>query len=75
MKTVEQILSGIRPEADYAASEDFFEDALLDSIDIIRLVSELESNFSISIDPADIVPEHFINTEAVSALVETCLNK
>ncbi len=70
MKTIEQILKGIRPEADFNSSANFIEDSLLDSLDIIRLISELDKKFSISIDGTDITPENVMNTEAIEKLVK-----
>lgn len=75
MKSVAEILEGIRPEVDYASSDDFFEDDLLDSVDVIQLVAALDDNFNISINPEDIVPEHFCNTVAIESLVKTYLKE
>ena len=38
------ILKDIRPEFDFTASLNFIEDGMLDSFDIVTLVSELEDN-------------------------------
>lgn len=64
------ILGGLRPEYDFTGSEDFIEDGMLDSFDVVSLVSELEDVFSITIDGEDIVPENFSSVEAIKALVE-----
>ena len=72
MQSVSEILASLRPEADYSASQDFFEDGLLDSVDVIMLVSSLEANFGISIEPEEIVPEFFCNTKAIESLVDKC---
>lgn len=70
MKTIAQILNEIRPDADFSVSADFVKDSLLDSLDIIELVSALESAYSISIDGSDIIPENFINVESIERLAE-----
>lgn len=44
--------------------------ALLDSFDIVNLVSQLEENFGAEIDPTDIVPENFRTISAIAALME-----
>lgn len=59
MYKIKEILKNIRPEEDFEKSEDFVEDGLLDSFDVVTLVSELDKNFNISIDGADIVPDNF----------------
>lgn len=69
MSKVLSILSQVRPEHDFAQSDDFFEDGLLDSFDLVTLVSELDSAYGISIDGMDIVPENFSNVGAIEALL------
>lgn len=63
------ILNGIRPEFDFTESSDFIEDGMLDSFDIVTLVTELEDKFSISIDGEDITPENFATIETIINLV------
>lgn len=69
MSKIISILQQIRPEADYGASQDFIEDGLLDSFDLVTLVSELDRTFAISIAGTDIVPENFRNADAIEALL------
>lgn len=64
------ILKQIRPEADYTASDDFIEDGLLDSFDLVTFVSDLDKTFSISIEGVDIVPENFANLASITSLLE-----
>lgn len=63
------ILHGIRPEHDFAESQDFISDGLLDSFDIVTLVAALEQQFHISIDGEDVIPENFKNLEALEQFV------
>ena len=70
MKTTAQILRDIRPDADYPASSNFIEDGLLDSLDIIRLVSELSAQHGISIEGSDIVSSNFVDITSIERLVE-----
>lgn len=42
---------------------------LLDSMDLLRLVSFLEGRFELSLDPQQIVPENFATPASVAALV------
>lgn len=64
------VLCGIRPENDFRASENFIEDQLLDSLDIVMLISELEEAFQIQVDALDIVPENFDCVESICELVK-----
>ena len=64
------ILQEIRPEFDFTASADFIGDGMLDSLDIVTLVSALDSAFAISIAGTEIVPANFRNLAALEALVQ-----
>ncbi|ROT12195.1 acyl carrier protein [uncultured Muribaculum sp.] len=64
------ILSGMRPEYDFSTSQDFISDGMLDSFDVVTLVSELEEKFSIAIDGEDIIPENFSSVDRIANLVE-----
>jgi acyl carrier protein len=69
MKSVVEILKEIRPEFDFASSNDFIADGLLDSFDMVTLVAALDANYGISILGTDIVPENFKNLPAIEALL------
>ena len=69
MKSVAEILKEIRPEFDFAGSGDFIADGLLDSFDMVTLVSALDKNYGISIQGTDIVPENFQNLQTIEALL------
>lgn len=70
MKTVLEVLKGIRPEFDFTTSEDFIADGMLDSFDLITLISELDQNYRISISGTDILPENVRNLAAITKLLQ-----
>jgi acyl carrier protein len=69
MSDLIRTLKAIRPEADFSESSNFIEEGLLDSFDLILLVSALDKNFGISIQGTDIVPENFRNVQTIEALL------
>lgn len=69
MKKILEILREIRPESDFDSSRDFIADGMLDSFDMVALVSTLDRVYGISIDGTDIVPEHFRDLDAIASLV------
>ena len=69
MKTIPEILKEIRPEFDFTPSSDFISDGMLDSFDVVTLVSALDKNYSISIPGTDIVPENFQNVGTIETLL------
>lgn len=64
-----KILTDLRPEFDFTQEVDFIEEGMLDSFDLVTLVSELDSAFGISIDGVDILPENFASVDAIAALL------
>ena len=63
------VLKTIRPESNFAASEDFIADGMLDSFDVVTLVATLDQSYGISIEGLDVNPEHFQNLETIAALL------
>ena len=69
MQRILSILQGIRPEFDFASSDDFVGDGMLDSFDMVTLVSDLDKVYGISISGVDIVPENFQNIASIEKLL------
>ena len=68
-KTLLSVKQGLEKNID---SQSLITDGLLDSFDIISLITELEEAFDIEIDPEDVVSENFESVDAITALVESC---
>ena len=70
MKTkVLNILSEIRSEFDFSTSSNFIEDGMLDSFDIVTLVTMLDEEFKISIEGTQVIPANFISVESICSLL------
>ena len=65
-----EILSGLRPECDFENSENFIEEGLLDSMDIVALVDSVEEEYSISIPGTAISAKNFSNLDSIVELIE-----
>ncbi|MBT9662134.1 acyl carrier protein [Odoribacter splanchnicus] len=63
------ILTELRPEFDFNEPLDFIEEGMLDSFDVINLVTALDSEFGISIDGTDVLPDNFSSVENIEALL------
>jgi acyl carrier protein len=59
------ILSGIRPGQDFSRAENFFEEGVLDSLDLTTLVSALETRYGVFVDVDEMVPENFRSLAAI----------
>lgn len=69
MEEIKRILKEMRPDVDLECTS-LIDDGVLDSFDIVTLVSELISEFDVEINVEDIVPENFNSVEAMYDLVE-----
>jgi acyl carrier protein len=69
MKQLADILKEIRPEFDFTVSNDFMADGMLDSFDMVTLVSTLDKTYGISIQGTEILPENFQNLKTIEALL------
>ena len=70
MKKIVEILHDIRPEFDFETSEDFISDGYIDSFDLVTLVAALEKEYGVKIRGTEIVPENFLNLDAIKNLLK-----
>ncbi len=63
------ILQEIRPEFDFTQDINFIEEGMLDSFDVVSLVTTLDENYGISIDGMDILPENFATVDSIINLL------
>lgn len=66
-QTLMEILNDLRPDVEFEKETKLIDDGILDSFDIVSLVSELNSEFDIEINVMDLEP---INFNSVSAMLE-----
>lgn len=67
---IRAILDELRPEFDFAKDVNFIEEGMLDSFDVVSLVSSLDETFGISINGMDILPDNFSSIENIIALLK-----
>jgi len=70
MDTVLEILKGVRPDVDFENETRLIDDDVLDSFDIMTIVSEFNEEFGIDIDVEDLEPENFNSYKAMWELIE-----
>lgn len=66
---IKEILKKMHPDAVLDGSERLVDDGILDSMDIVTLVTELNATFHIAIPATYILPDHFNSVEALAAMV------
>lgn len=70
MDRVIDILTDLHPEVDFETCTTLIDDEILDSFDIVTVISELSDEFDITIPPQEIIPENFNSAQALFAMVE-----
>lgn len=63
------ILSVLRPEFDFSEPVNFIDEGMLDSLDVVNLVTDIESVYGISIDGVDIMPHNFSSVDSIMNLL------
>ncbi|MEG0328248.1 MAG: acyl carrier protein [Erysipelothrix sp.] len=69
MEKIIEILNQINPAIDYENVTDLVDGGHLDSMSILELVTELESEFDVDISPIDLVPANFNSVSALWSLM------
>lgn len=64
------ILKDINPYETITETTDLIDDEVLDSVSIMLLITNLESEFNISVNFNDIVLDNFRNVDSIVDLVE-----
>ncbi len=62
-----KILQDIKPNVDFTTATDLI--GVLTSLDIVRLVMEINDEFDVEITPLQLVPENFRSAETIMALI------
>ena len=65
-----EILEDLHPDIDFESEDSLIDDKLLDSFDVVTLVTELDSAFDVEIPAADMVPENFNSLDAMVEMIE-----
>lgn len=68
--TVLGILEKVKPDVDFENRTDLISGQVLDSIDIMEIVSKLEENFAVEIDMEYLDAAHFDSVDAIVEMIE-----
>ena len=70
-KQIIEILSEICPGIDFETETALIYDGLIDSLDIVAVVTELMEAFDVELGVDDLTPENFNSVEAIEELIES----
>ena len=69
MEELIEILEEVREDIDFQNTTDLIDGGVLDSFDILQIISALNDAYDISIPAAEIIPANFNSAEALYELI------
>ncbi|MCR5521274.1 MAG: acyl carrier protein [Lachnospiraceae bacterium] len=74
LDTIKQIIADLHPELDDCDRDGLVADGILDSYDIITIITQLADEFDAVITADKITPENFDSARSIAELVDEILN-
>lgn len=65
-----KLLKKIKPNVDFTKEQALVDDGLLESLDIISIISEVAEVYGVLIPSDEIIPENFNSAEAMYELIK-----
>ncbi len=70
MEELLEILNELHPDIDFNTQQNLVDEKILDSFDIVTIISEVADVFDITISAEEIVPDNFNSASALYSLIE-----
>ena len=70
MEELLELLEDIKEDVDFEDCDTLIDDHILDSFDILQIISTLNDHYDISIPASEIVPENFNSAKSLLSMVE-----
>lgn len=70
MEDLLEILEELHPDIDFTTATNLVDDKILDSFDIVTLISEIGENFDVVVSAEYIIPENFNSAEAIWDMIQ-----
>ena len=70
MEQLLAILKKIRPDVDFENETALIDDGILDSFDVVSIISELDDAFGVQVRITELDPENFNSAESIWNLVQ-----
>lgn len=75
MEALIDILMDLHPEVDFETCSTLIDDKILDSFDIISIITEVNTEYDVAIPAEEIIPENFNSAQALFELIEKLLDE
>lgn len=70
MEELLKLLKGIRPDVDFENETELIDEGILDSMDVVSIISEIDDVFGVQIRITELDPDNFNSAEAIWNLVQ-----
>ncbi|MCQ2417292.1 MAG: acyl carrier protein [Oscillospiraceae bacterium] len=70
LSTIIEILQDLHEDVDFETENKLIDNKILDSFDIVTLISELSNEFDVTIPADKIIPENFNSAQALANMIE-----
>lgn len=74
MEKLLELLKGVRPDVDFENEDALIDDGILDSFDVVSIISEIDDQFDVQIRINELDPENFNSAEAIWQLIQKLKN-
>jgi acyl carrier protein len=70
METILDILHELHDDVDFSTASELVQQGILNSLDIVVLVTEISDRLDVQIPAGEILPENFDSAQAIWAMVQ-----
>lgn len=74
MEKLLEILQRVRPDVDFNNETLLIDDGILDSMDVVSIISELDDEFGVQVRINELIPDNFNSVEAIWNLIQNLKN-
>lgn len=69
MDALLEILTNLHPEVDFEVCKTLVDDRIIDSFDIVTIISEINDEYDVVIPAEEIIPDNFNSAKALYELI------
>ena len=70
MEELLEILKSIRPDVNFENETELIDEGILDSFDVVSIISEIDDKFDVQIRINELDPENFNSVESIWSLIQ-----
>lgn len=70
-----EILNELHPDVDFTTATGIVDNRILDSFDIVTLVSEIVDAYDVEISAEELIPDNFNSAQAIYELIQSKLDE